>query len=181
MKLSADGHSCQTGLYSSQAALWQSKPEHRKQCWGWGGEKDLLHQLWLSPTTAHGTAHLHCPRTSKWNQPMRSQQRFANLWMRKANLWLHSAGFIPATSFPFFAFVGKILGMQPESSEPIGFLQSCRFSPCSTYWTRFFFFLINYPAPSTLFIQCKATVKCHLIIKSNSTHSFWGKGNTQLR
>lgn len=103
-------------------------------------DEQRKHQQSILSDSAQHTAHLHCPRTSKRNQPMRSQQRFANLWMRKANLWLHSAGFIPATSFPFFAFVGKILGMQPESSEPIGFLQSCRFSPCSTYWTRFFFF-----------------------------------------
>lgn len=44
----------------------------------------------------------------------------------------------------------------------------------------FFFSLINYPAPSTLFIQCQATVRCHLIANRNSTHSFWAKGNAQL-
>lgn len=42
------------------------------------------------------------------------------------------------------------------------------------------FFLINYSAPSALFIQCKVTVKCHLIIKGNSMHSFCDGGNTQL-
>lgn len=41
-------------------------------------------------------------------------------------------------------------------------------------------FLINYPAPSSLFIQCKVTVKCHLIIKGNSMHSFCDGVNTQL-
>lgn len=75
----------------------------------------------------------------------------------------------------------KSLACSQSPPSPLVFFRAADSLHVQHIGPDFFFFLINYPAPSTLFIQCKATVKCHLIIKRNGTHSFWGKGNTQLR
>lgn len=73
----------------------------------------------------------------------------------------------------------KDVGRQPESSEFVDF-SSGTDSLHVQHIGPDFSFLINYPAPSALFIQCKVTVKCHLIIKGNSMHSFCDGVNTQL-
>lgn len=100
--------------------------------------------------------------------------------MRKAVIldYTEQDSFLPSPSPSLLLWV-KDVGKQPESSESIDFLQAQVLSMFNIL-DQTFFFLINYPAPSVLFIQCKVTVKCHLIIKGNSMHSFCNGVNTQL-
>lgn len=105
------------------------------------------------------TALLQCPRTNKWNQPMRLQQHFANLWMRKAVIldYTEQESFLLPPSHLLCLYGEKMLAGNQSLPSLLIFFRH-RFSPCSTYRTRFLFFIITYPAPSAFFIQCKETV-----------------------